>query len=107
MTTAIVGVSNIGGALARHLVAGGESVVLAAKDGSLADELGPLTHAASVENAVAGADAVVFALWLDTIKELIPQYARLLEDAPPTIGNKIQRAIDETDRDLLLENNRA
>ena len=26
------------------------------------------------------ADAVVFALWLDTIKELIPQYARLLED---------------------------
>ena len=84
MTTAIVGVGNIGGALARHLVAGGESVVLAAKDGSraeaLACELGPLARAASVEDAVAGADAVVFALWLDTIKELIPQYARLLED---------------------------
>lgn len=84
LTTAIVGVGNIGGALARHLVAGGESVVLASKDGSraeaLADELGPLAHAASVEDAIAGADAVVFALWLDTIKELIPQYARLLED---------------------------
>ena len=84
MTTAIVGVGNIGSALARHLVDGGESVVLAAKDGSraeaLADELGPLAHAASVEDAVARADAVVFALWLDTIKELIPQYARLLED---------------------------
>jgi predicted dinucleotide-binding enzyme len=79
MTTAIVGVGNIGGALARHLVAGGESVVLAAKDGprteALAGELGPLAHAASVENAVAGADAAVFALWLDTIKEVIPQYA--------------------------------
>jgi predicted dinucleotide-binding enzyme len=35
--------------------------------------------AASVDNAIAGADAVVFALWLDTIKDLIPQYARLLE----------------------------
>jgi predicted dinucleotide-binding enzyme len=48
VTTAIVGVGNIGGALARHLVAGGESVVLAAKDRSraeaLAKELGPLAH---------------------------------------------------------------
>ncbi len=31
----------------------------------------------------------------------------VLLDAPPTIGNKIKRAVDETDRDLLLENNRA
>jgi 8-hydroxy-5-deazaflavin:NADPH oxidoreductase len=83
-TTAIVGVGNIGSALARHLVRGDEAVVLAAKDGShaaaLADELGPLAHAASVEDAVAGADAVVFALWLDTIKDLLPRLAGLLED---------------------------
>ena len=32
MTTAIIGVGNIGRALARHLVRGGEPVVLAAKD---------------------------------------------------------------------------
>ena len=32
MTTAIIGVGNIGGAIARHLLAGGEPVVLAAKD---------------------------------------------------------------------------
>ena len=79
MTTAIVGVGNIGSAVARHLVAGGESVVLAAKDESsaqaLADELGPLARAASVEDAIADADAVVFAVWLDTMKELIPQRA--------------------------------
>lgn len=31
----------------------------------------------------------------------------VLLDAPPTIGNKIQRAGDETDHDLLLENNSA
>jgi len=86
MTTAIVGVGNIGGAVARHLVAGGESVVLAAKDQTraeaLAKELGPRARAASVEDAVADADAdaVVLALWLDAIKELVPRYARRFED---------------------------
>jgi predicted dinucleotide-binding enzyme len=80
----VVGVGNIGSALARNLVRGDESVVLASKDEShaeaLAGELGPLARATSVEDAVAGADAIVFALWLDTIKELIPQQARLLND---------------------------
>jgi 8-hydroxy-5-deazaflavin:NADPH oxidoreductase len=82
MTTAIVGVGNIGGAVARHLVAGGEPVVLTAKDGSgpqaLAEELGPLARAASVEDAISGADAVLLAVWLDTMRELIPAYANLL-----------------------------
>jgi hypothetical protein len=83
MTTAIIGIGKIGGAVARHLVAGGESVVLAAADQSqveaLAGELGPLARAASVEDAIADGDAVVFAVWLDTMRELIPQHARLLE----------------------------
>lgn len=83
MTTAIIGIGKIGGAVARHLVAGGESVVLAAKEESnaeaLAGELGPLARAASVEDAIADGDAVIFAVWLDTMRELIPQYARLLE----------------------------
>ena len=84
MTTAIIGVGNIGSTLARDLVAGGEPVVLAAKEEanaeSLANELGPLARAASVEDAIGGADVVVFAVWLDTIKELIARDARLLED---------------------------
>jgi 8-hydroxy-5-deazaflavin:NADPH oxidoreductase len=83
MTTAIIGIGKIGGAVARHLSAGGESVVLAAMDQShveaLAGELGPLARAASVEDAIADGDAVVFAVWLDTMRELIPQHARLLE----------------------------
>jgi predicted dinucleotide-binding enzyme len=83
MTTAIIGVGNIGGAVARHLVAGGESVVLAAKEGSnaeaLAGELGPLARAASVEDAIVDGDAVVFAVWLDTIRELIPKHERLFD----------------------------
>jgi 8-hydroxy-5-deazaflavin:NADPH oxidoreductase len=83
MTTAIVGVGNIGGAVARHLVAGGETVVLAAKDESgpqaLANELGPLARAASVEDAIVGAEVVVPAVWLDTMKELIARHAGLLK----------------------------
>jgi predicted dinucleotide-binding enzyme len=83
MTTAIIGVGKIGGAAARHLVAGGEPVVLAAKEEAnaqaLANELGPLARAASVGDAITGGDAVIFAVWLDTVRELIPEYARLLE----------------------------
>jgi predicted dinucleotide-binding enzyme len=84
MTTAIIGVGNIGRPLAQHLVAGDEPVVLAAKDESraeaLAKELGPLARAASVEDAIAGTDTIVFAVWLDTIKELIAKDARLLDN---------------------------
>jgi predicted dinucleotide-binding enzyme len=83
LTTAIIGVGNIGSALARHLVDSDEPVVVAAKDQSHAEaraqELGALARAASVEDAIEGADTVVLALWLDAIKELIPQRARLLE----------------------------
>src|SRR5947209_17373131 len=84
MTTAIIGIGNIGGALARHLARGGDRVVLAAKDdanaAALAQELGELARAASVEEAIAEADTVVFAVWLDTTKELIATDAQLLEN---------------------------
>jgi hypothetical protein len=82
MTTAVVGVGNIGSAVARHLVAGGEPVVLTARDNSraqaLAEELGPLARAASVQDAISGADAVLLAVWLVTMRELIPGNAQLL-----------------------------
>ena len=84
MTTAIIGVGNLGGTVARHLVAGDEPVVLAAADeahaAALADELGPYASAASVEDAITGADVVVLATWLDQTRELVPPQARLLEN---------------------------
>jgi 8-hydroxy-5-deazaflavin:NADPH oxidoreductase len=84
MTIAIIGVGNLGGTVARHLVDGGESVVLAAQEKAhaeaLADELGPYASAASVEDAIAGADVVVLATWLDQTRELVPARRRLLED---------------------------
>jgi len=82
MTTAIIGLGNIGRSVARRLVDGGEQVVLAARDESnataLANELGELASAASVEKAIREADVVVFAVWLDTLKDLIVQHADLL-----------------------------
>jgi 8-hydroxy-5-deazaflavin:NADPH oxidoreductase len=84
LTTAIIGVGNLGGTVARHLVGGGESVVLAAANEAhaqaLADELGPNASAAAVEDAITGADVVVLATWLDQTRELVPARAHLLEN---------------------------
>ena len=45
---------------------------------ALAEELGGSASATSVEKAITEADVVVFAVWLDTLKELIAQHADLL-----------------------------
>jgi 8-hydroxy-5-deazaflavin:NADPH oxidoreductase len=83
MTTAIIGVGNVGGALARHLTAGGEQVVLAAREeadaAALAGELGSLASAASVPEAIEAADVVVLAVWFDALKQLIADYGGLLD----------------------------
>lgn len=79
MTTAIIGTGNIGSAVARHLVAGDETVVVAAKDAAhadtLAEQLGSRARAASVQDAITAADVVVFALWLDDMKDVISEHA--------------------------------
>jgi predicted dinucleotide-binding enzyme len=84
LSTAIIGVGNLGSAVACHLAAGDEVVVLAAQDEehaqALANELGPNASAASVEDAIASADVVVLAVWLDQIKALVPEQAHLLEN---------------------------
>src|SRR5690349_1808555 len=83
MTTTIIGVGNLGGTVARHLVNGGEAVVLAAKDESraqaLADDLGPLASAASVRDAIDGSDTVVLAVWLDQLKSVLAEHAQRLD----------------------------
>jgi predicted dinucleotide-binding enzyme len=83
MTTAILGVGNIGKAVARHLVNGGERVILAERNQSHAEayakDLGKLASAAPISKAIADADVVVLAVWFDTIKELIAEHADLLK----------------------------
>lgn len=82
MTTAIIGVGNIGSRLAQALVSGGEQIVIASKDASkaesLAGELGSLADYASVPDAISEADTVIFAVWLDTIEEMVTRYAGVL-----------------------------
>jgi predicted dinucleotide-binding enzyme len=72
----------LGTALARQLVRGGERVLLAARDDAhaagLAKELGALASPASVREAIADAETVVFAVWLDTLMELVTQNIELL-----------------------------
>jgi 8-hydroxy-5-deazaflavin:NADPH oxidoreductase len=83
MTTAIIGTGKIGGTLARHLTAGGEQVVLAAREESdaaaVARELSVLASAATVEEAIKTADTVVFAVWFDALEELLTAYGSLLD----------------------------
>src|ERR1700750_2719222 len=82
MTTAIMGVGNIGSTVARNLVQGGERVVLANRDKSKADklaaELGDLASSADVADAIAQSDVGVIALSLETMKFFIPEFGRNL-----------------------------
>jgi predicted dinucleotide-binding enzyme len=83
MTTAIIGVGNIGGTVARELAAGGEPVLLSATNSDkvqkLAAEIGPsATAALDNRDAVQRADAVILALWLDPMKTVIDEVADLL-----------------------------
>jgi predicted dinucleotide-binding enzyme len=82
MSTAIVGVGNIGKAAATHLIAGGEPVVLAAEHRSnaeqLARELGTLASATEVSDAIEQADAVILAVWFDAIKALVREHGTCL-----------------------------
>jgi len=83
MTTAIIGVGQLGSALAQQLVRGGERVVVAARDDShsaaLAEELGPLASSASVGQAIGDADTIVFAVWLNMLMEIVVDKNELLK----------------------------
>jgi hypothetical protein len=83
MTTAIIGIGNIGGTVARELAAGGEQVVLSANDKDavkkLVGEIGSAATAAKDNrDAVRGADNVVLALWLEPLRAVIEEVADLL-----------------------------
>jgi len=109
MTTAIIGIGNIGGTVARHLAAGGEHVVLAAGNvddvKKLVAEIGPsATAAMSNRDAVERADSVVLALWLDPMKGVIAEISDLLRGKvvidtsnPISVGadGKVSRTLPE------------
>jgi 8-hydroxy-5-deazaflavin:NADPH oxidoreductase len=83
MATAVIGIGNLGGTVARELASGGEPVILSAssqaKARKLAAEIGGAASAAlNNRDAIQRADNVVFALWLDPMREVIDEVADLL-----------------------------
>jgi 8-hydroxy-5-deazaflavin:NADPH oxidoreductase len=75
MKTAIIGLGNIGSRVAINLVAGGENVIVAARDRAKAQafawKVGSKVEAMSIEDAVQKADVLILGIWFETIKELV------------------------------------
>jgi 8-hydroxy-5-deazaflavin:NADPH oxidoreductase len=81
-TVAIIGTGNIGSRLAANFAAGGQDFLLAGRDADAAHKLasGLDGHAetVSVDEAVARANVLVVAVWLDDFKQFIAQYGERL-----------------------------
>jgi predicted dinucleotide-binding enzyme len=81
-TVAIIGAGNIGSRLAANFAAGGQDFLLAGRDQEatrkIASDLDGHAEAVSVDEAVARADMLVVAVWLDDFKQLIAQYGERL-----------------------------
>ena len=80
---AVIGLGNIGTALATNLVKGNRSVIIADKTfekaNLLSQKLGTLAQPASIADAVKEAEIIVLAIWFDGIKEFFKSYAAELK----------------------------
>jgi predicted dinucleotide-binding enzyme len=76
---AVIGLGNIGTAVATNLVKGNRSVIVAdrtiEKANELSQKLGNLAQPAAIADAVKEAEIVVLAIWFDGIKEFFKTYA--------------------------------
>ncbi len=83
MSTAIIGLGNIGAKVAKNLTAGGMQVIIAdrtpEKVQKLADELGNKVEVMAVEDAIKKADVIILAIYFDAEKQLIAESAALLQ----------------------------
>jgi 8-hydroxy-5-deazaflavin:NADPH oxidoreductase len=82
MSTAIIGLGNIGSRLAKNLTKGGERIIVAAKTPDEAEEvaieLGSHAQAMTVEDAIAAADVVILAIYFDAIKQFLATHRNAL-----------------------------
>lgn len=80
---AIIGLGNIGSAVAANLVKGNRPVIIAdrtfEKAKSLAQQLGSLAKPAEIPAAIQDADIIILAIYFDPIKAFLKQYAEDLE----------------------------
>ncbi len=79
MTTAIIGVGNIGATVARQLAAGGENLLIASQSKETADtlaaELGSNVSSTTVDDAIARSDSVILAVWFNVLKDIVSSHA--------------------------------
>jgi hypothetical protein len=82
-TVAIIGLGNIGTAVATNLVKGNRPVIVAdrkmEKAKELSQKLGSLAQPMDIPTALREADLIVFAVWFDALKELLHTYATELQ----------------------------
>jgi 8-hydroxy-5-deazaflavin:NADPH oxidoreductase len=80
---AIIGLGNIGAAIATNLVKGNHPVILASRElgkaKELANNLGALATAKEIVEAIKEADVVIPAIYFDKIKEFVRTYAEELQ----------------------------
>lgn len=80
---AIIGLGNIGQAIATNLVKNNRPVIVAAREiakaNSLAEKLGDLAQPMEIRDAVKEASIVIPAIWYNTLKEFFNQYAEELK----------------------------
>ena len=82
MTTAIIGLGNIGKQVALNLIAGGQHVIVADRGPTKAEEFakesGGRARALAVAAAIDEADIIVFAVYFDATKGLLAQHRNRL-----------------------------
>jgi len=80
---AVIGLGNIGQAVAANLTKGNRPVIIAdrkiEKANELAQKLGTLVQPTEIPSAIKEANIIVFAIWFDAIKELLNKYSSELQ----------------------------
>lgn len=83
LKVAVIGLGNIGTAVATNLVKGKRPVIIAdrtiSKANLLSQQLGQLAQPMEIEAAIKEADIIIMAVWFAAIKELLVTYAKQLE----------------------------
>ena len=80
---AVIGIGNIGKAIATNLVKGNHSVILASRDNektkALAEQLGNLATTNEIADAIREADVIIPAIYFNALKEFFQTFSKELE----------------------------
>jgi 8-hydroxy-5-deazaflavin:NADPH oxidoreductase len=82
-TVAVIGLGNIGKAIATNLVKGNHSIILASRDSEktkvLAGQLGNLATTKEIADAIKGAEVIIPAIYFNTLKDFFQTYSKELD----------------------------